>query len=166
MIEQIANQIRVLRSNGNVKRSHAFISFRVHGVTGHCTCDASGVVGGSVHLGIHVGPMLDHEIEKLRANRAATAGAAAEFPIGRTRNAGGIQEWRESHTIDVRIGALLDQQSRDIKVATDEGAQQRGRSRTEQRVAESSSLVAGTTHVELRIRIDTGRQQQVDDLHA
>ena len=165
MIEEIANQIRVLGSNGNVKRRHAFIGFCVHGITGDRPCDASGIVGGSVHLGIYVGAMLDHEIEKLRANRA-TAGAAAELPIGRTRNAGGIQERRESHTIDVRIGALLDQQSRDIQVATDEGAQQRGRSRTEQRITESSSLVAGTTHVELRIRIDTGRQQQVDDLHA
>ena len=88
MIEQIVNQIRVLGSNGNVKRSHPFIGFRVHGITGHCPGDAPGIADSSVHLGIYVGSMLEHEIEKLGIGGAAST--AARVVIRRTRNTGGI----------------------------------------------------------------------------
>ena len=106
--------------------------------------------------------MLDHEVNKLHI-RGSNATPPSKILTG---NAGDVQERRESHAVDVRIGAFLQQHLSDFHVAADEGTQQRCCSRAKERIAEASSLTLETTHVELRIHIYAGCQQEVDDLGA
>jgi hypothetical protein len=164
VFQQITDEVRVSGTNGDMKRGHSFVGSRVHGIACQCPGYATGVVDCSVHLSIHVGAMQNHEIEKLRIDSANTT--TANVIIGSTRNACGIQEWGEPHSVDIRIGTLLYQQSRDVHIVADQGPQQRRRARAEERIAEASALVAETAHVELGIQIDAGCQQGVQDFRA
>ena len=138
-----------------MKRRHSFESGRLPG-------DTHGIAGNSRYLGIHIGSMLDHKVEKCGVGRSCTATTAAAVRV----HIGGKQERGRSHADDVWIGAFVKQYTNHFHIVVHDSAKQGRGSGTEKRIAETSALIAGPTHAQLRIRIDAGCQQGIDDLHT
>ena len=123
--------------------------------------DPHGVGPRTGDLSIHIGAVLDHQIQKRGIRRTAASPA--------TRiNAGRQQEWRETHGVDVGVGALGQKSSNDFHVASLGCAIQRRASRVQLFFPKASAIAApaGAMHIELRIRIDIRGQQPVDDVHT
>ena len=154
-----------------MQRRHPFIGGGVDRIAGQRAGNPSGIAGRAGDLGVDVSAVREHQIQKRGvdgcAARPDTAGTAApRRVVGPAGDAGGIQPWRQAHAVDIRIGALLQQQPRDIGVVVDQRAQQRRRAGAEERIVEPPALIARPSHVELCIGVDAGRQQQVDHLHG
>ncbi len=66
----------------------------------------------------------------------AAASACTQNP---TRKTGSIQPRRNPHAIDVRIRTVVQQQPRNFNIVIDQGAQQRRRARTEERICKTAS---------------------------
>ncbi len=102
----------------------------------------------------------------IRSMRPVFASPAAS-PAARV-DPGREQERRKAHRVDVRIRPLGQKRLNHIPVVALGRAKQRRGSGVQLFLRKASAVApaAGAMHIELRIGIDTGGQQGVDDLHA